>query len=976
MSLWKKLMSNNKGLSLVELLVTMAIMSIVTAGIGTAVVSATRSYTNDSVEVDMQTDGQNLTNILTNLIIDSTKCSNSASDSEVANFNNLYITSVPEDVTTTVTTDGHETSVTNQVFTYYVIKFDESNNRILYGSSTVDYIDAANESNLVTLAENVKSFSADASSFSDDYTVHIDFRMYAQANKNSFNTSFSVTSRNAEGASAVVDANGAIIAVNTMMVIEPNQTLTRTYDILESGNVTGTTLGISVYDAKGNGTKITDGRLTVTDDGSGNLTIKASDDIKVNSENEDKALYIKLVTSTTNSEGKAYDTKWITVYVRRVINVSVIGVKTTRNISAGLEGAAYNINSSMSGDAVYNSDRFYSLSEDNDYICPYSVYWEVTCSDGGNCNPLDYIKFETGYGITDICDKSYSYSEKNGLVITTDSSTTLKIVFTNDLPTGGTITFKCTSAHSAGSYYGSGLFNKESVSSNTTTPYPNTGAICGSYTIRRAFFDDGFKRGTVTVTNHGIQANKGVNDYVTVQFTSKFGTNFAANADLVDVLKTVYQYSENYQTGVVTIDTQNAASGINFGTFYRIGTISYDATGAELVTWSPYRVLSTSANDKVDAKVAHRMIPCDNYYMEEIAVLYNTSTKKILYPYYPDLLATGMGFKELGYSFDENLMKYYFKDNVFKNGNYIFENDEFMLQSPVSRAAVYFAQGTQTISGKEYTVEQYQGTLGSLSNPIQINYNNGYASIALDQDFQGIYMESASTYNYDIGMILEKYDSVTGEWTEISNGNPVKTEKASYSIQSYTRSGYRIDFNYSSANDPVGSIYRIKLVLSNVDMTYIDGSGSPFTDDYNTLYPGSTSNINGNTIDESIDSSKYIASMSTTSSGKYTFPLYFTDSNGNDVGYIYFELTDTYLGDITFDSNGGSAVDTVIPIYQAMSYNKHLSDWCSSLPTPTREGYTFAGWYKDKTGGNQVTLGSQCSEFTSDTVLYAHWTRN
>ena len=41
------------------------------------------------------------------------------------------------------------------------------------------------------------------------------------------------------------------------------------------------------------------------------------------------------------------------------------------------------------------------------------------------------------------------------------------------------------------------------------------------------------------------------------------------------------------------------------------------------------------------------------------------------------------------------------------------------------------------------------------------------------------------------------------------------------------------------------------------------------------------------------------------------------------------------------------------------------------LPEPTREGYTFAGWYTKKKGGTKVTAATK---FTKATTLYARWT--
>lgn len=43
----------------------------------------------------------------------------------------------------------------------------------------------------------------------------------------------------------------------------------------------------------------------------------------------------------------------------------------------------------------------------------------------------------------------------------------------------------------------------------------------------------------------------------------------------------------------------------------------------------------------------------------------------------------------------------------------------------------------------------------------------------------------------------------------------------------------------------------------------------------------------------------------------------------------------------------------------------------ASLPTPTREGYTFIGWYTEKDGGTKVTADTV---FADDATVYARWT--
>ena len=45
-----------------------------------------------------------------------------------------------------------------------------------------------------------------------------------------------------------------------------------------------------------------------------------------------------------------------------------------------------------------------------------------------------------------------------------------------------------------------------------------------------------------------------------------------------------------------------------------------------------------------------------------------------------------------------------------------------------------------------------------------------------------------------------------------------------------------------------------------------------------------------------------------------------------------------------------------------------------TLPTPSKDGYTFDGWYTKESGGNRITT-STIVNLTSNQTLYAHWTK-
>lgn len=70
---------------------------------------------------------------------------------------------------------------------------------------------------------------------------------------------------------------------------------------------------------------------------------------------------------------------------------------------------------------------------------------------------------------------------------------------------------------------------------------------------------------------------------------------------------------------------------------------------------------------------------------------------------------------------------------------------------------------------------------------------------------------------------------------------------------------------------------------------------------------------------------------------------------------------------LSFDSNGGNTVSDIKTIYYGQKYGE--------LPTPTKENYTFKGWFTDKENGTEITANTIVNALVNQT-LYAHWTPN
>ena len=83
-----------------------------------------------------------------------------------------------------------------------------------------------------------------------------------------------------------------------------------------------------------------------------------------------------------------------------------------------------------------------------------------------------------------------------------------------------------------------------------------------------------------------------------------------------------------------------------------------------------------------------------------------------------------------------------------------------------------------------------------------------------------------------------------------------------------------------------------------------------------------------------------------------------------DVTEIKVTLKEPETYTVTFDANGGSCSTSSIKVTQGSNYG--------SLPTPTKTGYVFDGWYTSATGGSKISDYDDVA-ITSNITLYAHW---
>lgn len=90
---------------------------------------------------------------------------------------------------------------------------------------------------------------------------------------------------------------------------------------------------------------------------------------------------------------------------------------------------------------------------------------------------------------------------------------------------------------------------------------------------------------------------------------------------------------------------------------------------------------------------------------------------------------------------------------------------------------------------------------------------------------------------------------------------------------------------------------------------------------------------------------------------------------GRIIGITEDEFNNYLKGVFTanFDANGGVVSETS----RTVVYGSEIGE----LPIPTRDYYTFEGWYTDEVGGEQITADTVFTS-TEDVTYYAHWIEN
>ena len=222
------------------------------------------------------------------------------------------------------------------------------------------------------------------------------------------------------------------------------------------------------------------------------------------------------------------------------------------------------------------------------------------------------------------------------------------------------------------------------------------------------------------------------------------------------------------------------------------------------------------------------------------------------------------------------------------------------------------------------------------------------------------------TFDAQDGTVSPTYKTVT-------NGSAYGT------LPTPTRSGYTFGGWFTGTNGTGSQVTESTTVSLTANQTlYAKWTAVPVTN-YTVTFDAQDGTVSP-TYKTVTNGSAYGTLPTPTRSG-YTFGGWFTGTNGtgsqvtesttvsltaNQTLYAKWTAVPVTSYTVTFDAQDG----TVSPTYKTVTNGSAYG----TLPTPTRSGYTFGGWFTGTNGtGSQVTESTTVS-LTANQTLYAKWT--
>lgn len=287
----------------------------------------------------------------------------------------------------------------------------------------------------------------------------------------------------------------------------------------------------------------------------------------------------------------------------------------------------------------------------------------------------------------------------------------------------------------------------------------------------------------------------------------------------------------------------------------------------------------------------------------------------------------------------------------------------------------------QNIEDNEYTeVEADRQTLSGITGQTTAAAAKTYTGFTAQPVTQQTILADSST------VVEIYYDRLTYTVTWMNGENTLKTDtgvkygaKAAYTGTEPTKTevGHTCTFTgWNTAADGTGTAWTASTTVTDNVTWYAQfrSTAKTYTIDYRNMNGLSNPNPTSYTYGETV------TLQSPPSRTGYTFGGWYADWSCTGSPVTEISATDTgdktfYAGwrantyTVSFDANDGGV--TVNPDSKTVIYEYQYG----TLPTLTRIGYTFDGWYTSQTGGEKVTASTKV-QITADQTLCAHWSIN
>ena len=350
----RRMRKDRRGLTLIELIIAAAILGIITATVGGALVVATNAYRNGSIQTALQTESQFTINAIEGLIIDATD---------------------------TVEFSGNVLTITNVDYTYEIV-FDPVSHTLTYTQYDTNTGDPIMDPAVQLLAEHVSDFFVNADDFPTSRNVQI--RLTMENNGRSFTTNYNITSRNNPNAGESIEMT-AVINVEHEIVLEPNQNYTLDVSVIGPSNNSFS----AKFEDEG------DHSINAYVD---NITTSGLD-IHIGATEtggDDQKLILKISTNAKAADGTSpLNETYVYVYIRRINEMTFLTGADKQSGTALKAGAIYTVTADPVGSRDDILQRWPQRFDD-DYVDPKTVVWSFRTSTGENGNDYAAILNNTG----------------------------------------------------------------------------------------------------------------------------------------------------------------------------------------------------------------------------------------------------------------------------------------------------------------------------------------------------------------------------------------------------------------------------------------------------------------------------------------------------------------------------------------------------------------------------------------------------